>query len=183
MLAGPGIADDLIAALAEQARGTKVGGLDVTDADYGPLNNASQLARVQGFVDRTPAHAEVVTGGQRIGDRGYFYAPTVVSGLQQDDEMVQHEIFGPVITVQRFSDEDEAVRWANGVEYGLVVQRVDQGPRPRDADGRGSTSAASGSTPTSRSWPRCRTAASSTPATARTCRCTGSRTTRASSTS
>ena len=120
VLAGPGIADDLTAALAEQARGTKVGGPDVEDAYYGPLNNAGQLARVEGFVQRTPAHAEVVTGGQRIGGRGYFYAPTVVSGLQQQDEMIQDEIFGPVITVQRFSSEDEAGAWANGVQYGLA---------------------------------------------------------------
>jgi betaine-aldehyde dehydrogenase len=120
VLAGPGIAGDLTAALAEQARGTKVGGPDVEDAYYGPLNNASQLARVEGFLERTPAHAEVVTGGQRIGDRGYFYAPTVVSGLQQQDEMIQDEIFGPVITVQRFSSEDEAAAWANGVQYGLA---------------------------------------------------------------
>jgi betaine-aldehyde dehydrogenase len=120
VLAGPGIAEELTAALAEQARGTKVGGLDVPDADYGPLNNPAQLARVEGFVERTPAHAEVVTGGQRLGDRGFFYAPTVVSGLRQDDEMIQDEIFGPVITVQRFSSEDEAAAWANGVKYGLA---------------------------------------------------------------
>jgi betaine-aldehyde dehydrogenase len=120
VLAGPGIAAELTAALAEQARGTKVGGLDVPDADYGPLNNPAQLARVEGFIERTPEHAEVVTGGQRLGDRGYFYAPTVVSGLRQQDEMTQDEIFGPVITVQQFSSEDEAAGWANGVKYGLA---------------------------------------------------------------
>ena len=120
VLAGPGIAEELTAALAEQARGTKVGGLDVPDADYGPLNNPAQLARVEGFIERTPAHAEVVTGGQRLGDRGFFYAPTVVSGLRQSDEMSQDEIFGPVITVQRFTSEDEAAAWANGVKYGLA---------------------------------------------------------------
>jgi len=120
VLAGPGIAAELTAALAEQARGTKVGGLDVPDADYGPLNNPAQLARVEGFIERTPEHAEVVTGGQRLGDRGYFYAPTVVSGLRQQDEMIQDEIFGPVITVQQFSSEDEAAGWANGVKYGLA---------------------------------------------------------------
>ena len=97
VLAGPGIADDLTAALAEQARGTTTGGLDNPDADYGPLNNPDQLARVQGFLSRTPDHADVVAGGQRIGDRGYFFAPTVVANLRQDDEMVQDEIFGPVI--------------------------------------------------------------------------------------
>jgi betaine-aldehyde dehydrogenase len=120
VLAGPGIADDLTAALAEQARGTTTGGLDNPDADYGPLNNPNQLSRVEGFLSRTPSHAQVVTGGERVGDRGFFFAPTVVSGLQQDDEMIQDEIFGPVITVQRFTDEDEAAAWANGVKYGLA---------------------------------------------------------------
>jgi len=120
VLAGPGIADDLTAALAEQARGTTTGGLDNPDADYGPLNNPNQLSRVEGFLSRTPSHAQVVTGGERVGGRGFFFAPTVVSGLQQDDEMIQDEIFGPVITVQRFTDEDEAAAWANGVQYGLA---------------------------------------------------------------
>ena len=90
------------------------------DVDYGPLNNASQFERVSGFVDGLPDHASVHTGGSRVGDRGFFYAPTVVSGLRQDDEIIQREVFGPVITVQQFTDEDEAVRWANGVEYGLA---------------------------------------------------------------
>ncbi len=121
VLAGPAVADDLTAALAQQARGTKVGGLDVPDADYGPLNSAGQLARVQGFLGRRPDHARVAAGGERLGDRGFFFAPTVVSGLRQDDEMIQDEIFGPVITVQRFSSEDEALSWANGVKYGLAA--------------------------------------------------------------
>ena len=120
VLAGPGIATDLTAALKEQAAGTKTGGLDVEDAYFGPLNNSSQLARVEGFFQRVPDHAQVETGGHRVGSRGYLFEPSVVSGLQQDDEMVQDEIFGPVITVQRFTDEDEAVRWANGVQYGLA---------------------------------------------------------------
>ena len=120
VLAGPGIAADLTAALKEQAAGTKTGGLDVEDAYFGPLNNSSQLARVEGFFQRVPDHAQVETGGHRVGSRGYLFEPSVVSGLQQDDEMVQDEIFGPVITVQRFTDEDEAVRWANGVQYGLA---------------------------------------------------------------
>jgi betaine-aldehyde dehydrogenase len=120
VLAGPGISADLTDALAEHARSTKVGGLDVRDADYGPLNNPAQLERVQGFLRRAPAHADVVTGGQQVGERGYCFAPTVVAGLRQDDEMIQDEIFGPVITVQRFSSEDEALRWANGVKYGLA---------------------------------------------------------------
>jgi len=113
------VADDFTSALVEAARATKVGGPDVEDAYYGPVNNPQQLARVQGFLERTPEHATVVTGGRRIGERGYFVEPTVVSGLRQNDEMIQDEIFGPVITVQQFSDEDEAVRWANDVRYGL----------------------------------------------------------------
>ncbi|MER5700899.1 gamma-aminobutyraldehyde dehydrogenase [Micromonospora sp. NPDC002296] len=119
VLAGPGIHDDFVAALAEQARNTRTGAPDDADVLYGPLNNANQLARVSGFVDRLPDHAAIRAGGSRQGERGYFYSPTVVSGLRQADEIIQDEVFGPVITVQRFSDEDEAVRWANGVDYGL----------------------------------------------------------------
>jgi betaine-aldehyde dehydrogenase len=121
VLAGPGIAENLTDALAEEAAKTTVGGLDVPEADYGPLNNPVQLARVAGFLARRPGHARVVTGGSRVGERGYCFAPTVVTGLHQDDEMIQQEIFGPVITVQRFTDEDEALRWANGVRYGLAA--------------------------------------------------------------
>jgi betaine-aldehyde dehydrogenase len=113
------IAADFTDALAEAARGTRVGGPDDRDADFGPVNNETQLARVQGFLDRAPAHARVVAGGKRIGERGYFVEPTVVAGLEQRDEMIQDEIFGPVITVQQFGDEEAAVRWANDVRYGL----------------------------------------------------------------
>ncbi|WP_431879339.1 gamma-aminobutyraldehyde dehydrogenase [Micromonospora marina] len=119
VLTGPGIHEDFVAALTEQARNTRTGAPDDADVLYGPLNNANQLARVSGFVDRLPDHANVTTGGARVGERGFFYAPTVVSGVRQTDEIIQDEVFGPVITVQRFSDEDEAVRWANGVDYGL----------------------------------------------------------------
>ncbi|HEY2669827.1 MAG TPA: gamma-aminobutyraldehyde dehydrogenase [Rugosimonospora sp.] len=119
VLAGPRVHDDFVAALTEQAKSTKTGAPDDPDVLYGPLNNAAQLDRVSGFVDRLPDHAAVQIGGARVGERGYFYSPTVVSGLLQDDEISQGEVFGPVITVQRFTDEDEAVRWANGVEYGL----------------------------------------------------------------
>jgi len=120
VLAGPRVHDDFVAALAEQARGTVVGPPSNTDALYGPLNNANQLNWVSGLVDRAPDHANVAAGGHRFGERGYFFEPTVVSGVNQNDELIQSEIFGPVITVQRFTDEDEALRWANGVEYGLA---------------------------------------------------------------
>jgi betaine-aldehyde dehydrogenase len=115
------VAADFTDALAEAANATKVGPPSDEDAYFGPVNNVNQLSRVKGFLDRTPDHAKVVAGGQQVGDRGYFYAPTVVSDLRQDDEMIQNEIFGPVVTVQRFSDEDQAVAWANGVQYGLAA--------------------------------------------------------------
>jgi betaine-aldehyde dehydrogenase len=120
VLASPRIYSDFVAALAEQAKGTKTGLPDDEDVLYGPLNNAHQLSKVSGFLDRLPDHARLDAGGARVGERGYFYSPTVVSGLQQTDELIQDEVFGPVITVQQFTDEDEAVRWANGVEYGLA---------------------------------------------------------------
>jgi betaine-aldehyde dehydrogenase len=120
VLAGPGVHNDFVAALTEQAKGTKTGQPDDEDVLYGPVNSARQLEHVSGFVDRLPDHASLQTGGERVGDRGFFYAPTVVSGLRQQDEAIQNEIFGPVITVQQFSDDDEAARWANGVEYGLA---------------------------------------------------------------
>ncbi|MER6811567.1 gamma-aminobutyraldehyde dehydrogenase [Actinomadura nitritigenes] len=113
--------DEFTAALTEAARGTVVGPPSNTDAFYGPVNSAAQLERVQGFIDRVPGHAEVLTGGSRSGDAGFFFEPTVVGGLRQDDEIVQNEVFGPVITVQRFSDEAQAIEWANGVRYGLAA--------------------------------------------------------------
>jgi betaine-aldehyde dehydrogenase len=116
VIAQAGIAADLAAALAAQAAAHTTGPPSNEDADFGP----NQLERVSGFLSRTPSHAEVLAGGERVGDAGYFFAPTVVSGLRQDDEMVQQEIFGPVITVQSVADEDEALRYANGVEYGLA---------------------------------------------------------------
>ncbi len=120
VLAGPGVHDDFVAAITEQAKSTRTGLPDDEDVLYGALNNATQLERVTGMVDRLPDHATVAAGGRRQGSVGYFYEPTVLAGLQQDDEQIQSEIFGPVITVQRFGDEAEALRWANGVEYGLA---------------------------------------------------------------
>jgi betaine-aldehyde dehydrogenase len=118
VLAGPGIHDDFVAALTEQARNTRTtyeNGAGDEDALVPPVNNANQLAHVTGFLDRAPDHAEITAGGRRLGDRGFFVEPTVVAGLRQDDELVQREVFGPVITVQRFSDEEQALAWANGV--------------------------------------------------------------------
>jgi betaine-aldehyde dehydrogenase len=124
VLAGPGIHDDFVSALVKEAsENARTGRPDDEDALFGPLNNANQLERVMGFLQRAPDHANVEAGGHRVGgdlSAGYFHEATVVSGLRQDDEMVQDEIFGPVITVQRFTDEDEAVAWANGVKYGLA---------------------------------------------------------------
>ena len=119
VLAGAGVYDDFVAALTEAAKGMPTGMPDDEDTYYGPLNNQNQLDRVSAMVDRLPDHAHVETGGARKGERGYFYEPTVLSGLRQDDEQIQSEIFGPVMTVQKFGDEAEALRWANGVEYGL----------------------------------------------------------------
>src|SRR6266496_2179379 len=121
VLTGGRIHDDFLAALVEQARSTRTGAPDEEDVLYGPLNNVNQLARVQGFLERAPDRAEVLTGGHAITARsGYFHEPTVVTGLEQSDEMVQQEVFGPVITVQRFDDEEKALAWANDVEYGLA---------------------------------------------------------------
>lgn len=114
------IHDEFVAALAKAAAETKTGMPDDEDVLYGPLNNPNQLAQVAGFVDRLPAHAKVEAGGHRVGEKGYFYAPTVVSGLKQDDEIIQNEVFGPVITVQSFTDEAQALEFANGVEFALA---------------------------------------------------------------
>ena len=120
VMAGPGVHDEFVAALVEQAQGQTVGGPDNEAADFGPLNNASQLARVSGFISRLPDHAVVKTGGKQTGSRGFFFEPSVVDGLNQDDEIIQNEVFGPVITVQQFSDEAQALAWANGTKYGLA---------------------------------------------------------------
>jgi betaine-aldehyde dehydrogenase len=121
VLAAPRIHDDLVAALAEQARGTRTGDpFEEDEPDYGPLNNVNQHDRVKGFLERRPDHVEVVAGGSPMVRDGFFFEPTVVAGLRQDDEMIQTEIFGPVITVQGFSEEAQALEWANGVKYGLA---------------------------------------------------------------
>ncbi|MGH2808087.1 MAG: gamma-aminobutyraldehyde dehydrogenase [Actinomycetota bacterium] len=121
VLASGHVHDDFVHELTQQAKNTRTGKPDDEDILYGPLNNANQLERVAGFFERTPEHAQVNAGGNKIDNGGgYFYEPTVVSALKQDDEMIQNEIFGPVITVQRFDEEEKALAWANGVEYGLA---------------------------------------------------------------
>jgi betaine-aldehyde dehydrogenase len=119
VIVGPKVYGDFVEALAAAAKNTKTGQPN-DDVLYGALNNANQLARVSDFVERAPKHARVVAGGNKIGNNGYFFEPTVVADLKQNDDMIQQEIFGPVITVQQFSDEAEALKWANGVEYGLA---------------------------------------------------------------
>ena len=120
VLVGPRVHGDFLDALVEATKNTVIGNPDNEDALFGPVNNVNQFERVKGFFSRKPSHATFAAGGATVGDAGYFIAPTVVANLTQQDEMVQSEIFGPVITVQQFSDESEALAWANGVDYGLA---------------------------------------------------------------
>jgi betaine-aldehyde dehydrogenase len=120
VLAGKGVYDDVVSGLASEAKGLVLG--DTLDADttLGPLNSARQRERVEGFLERKPDRAEVVTGGTEPDLPGFYLEPAVVAGLEQSDEMIQDEIFGPVITVQPFTDERQAIEWANGTRYGLA---------------------------------------------------------------
>ncbi len=121
VIAGPKIYDDFVSGLSSAVSGMKVGDPLSEDTELGPLVSSTQRERVEGFLSRVPSHAEIVTGGKETGNGGYFLEPTVVAGLQQDDEMVQREVFGPVVSVQRFSSDEEALAWANGVDYGLAA--------------------------------------------------------------
>ncbi len=115
------IHDEFVAALAAYARdNAKTGAPSDSDILFGPVNNANQLERVSGIIDALPANATVELGGKRQGTHGYFYEATIVSGLKQTDDAIQNEIFGPVITVQKFSTEAQALEWANDVQYGLA---------------------------------------------------------------
>ena len=120
VLAANGVYDDVVTGLAEQAKGLVLGDTMAAETTLGPLNSERQRERVEGFLERKPGNAEIVTGGAEPDLPGYFLEPTVVAGLEQDDEMIQNEIFGPVITVQPFSDEAKAIEWANGTRYGLA---------------------------------------------------------------
>jgi betaine-aldehyde dehydrogenase len=113
--------DRIVAGLAEQAGTQVMGDLAAADTTLGPLNNVNQWERVSGFLERTPDHAQVVAGGLKPDRDGYWDPPTVVADLRQDDEMIRQEIFGPVITAQPFSDEAEAIGWANDTRYGLAA--------------------------------------------------------------
>jgi betaine-aldehyde dehydrogenase len=120
VLAGSKVYDDVVGGLVEQAQGLVLGDTRSAETTLGPLNSSRQRERVEGFLERRPSHVEVATGGKEPDRPGFFLEPTVVAGLRQDDEMIQREIFGPVITVQPFSDEAEAIAWANGTPYGLA---------------------------------------------------------------
>jgi len=120
VLAGKGIYDDVVSGLSEQAKGLVMGDTMSADTTLGPLNSERQRERVEGFLERKPGNAEIVTGGHEPDLPGFYLEPTVVAGLKQDDEMIQQEIFGPVITVQPFDDEEKAIKWANSTKYGLA---------------------------------------------------------------
>jgi len=120
VLASREVYEAVVEGLAGQARGLVLGDTLSPDTTLGPVNSERQRERVLGFLGRAPENASVVTGGRAGDGPGFFVEPTVVSGLRQDDEMIQDEIFGPVITVQPFTDEGEAIAWANGTRYGLA---------------------------------------------------------------
>jgi betaine-aldehyde dehydrogenase len=120
VLASAKVHDEVVAGLVEQADALVLGDTRSADTTLGPLNSSRQRERVEGFLERRPDHAELATGGREPDRPGFFLEPTVVAGLRQGDEMIQREIFGPVITVQPFSDEQEAIAWANGTPYGLA---------------------------------------------------------------
>ncbi len=120
VLVQAGVYEEMVKLLADQATNQIAMGMPDQDVLLGPVNNANQFERVSGFIARTPSHARIVAGGQPSGIPGYFITPTVIADLKQSDELIQSEIFGPVITIQKFTDEAEAVAMANGVDYGLA---------------------------------------------------------------
>jgi betaine-aldehyde dehydrogenase len=112
--------DQFVHLLTEQAKLIVIGAPSDADVFLGPVNNANQLARVSDLLSQIPSHAKLMAGGSALDRPGYFFPATVIANLRQDDELIQKEIFGPVITVQKFTDEAQAVSMANGVDYGLA---------------------------------------------------------------
>jgi aminobutyraldehyde dehydrogenase len=123
VVAGPRIYERLLEELVPAVESLRVGDPgEGTEIEMGPVISKAQQDRILGFLDRaTAANATIITGGDADGERGFFIKPSVVVDVGQDDEIVQREVFGPVVTVQRFSDDDEAITWANAVEYGLAA--------------------------------------------------------------
>jgi acyl-CoA reductase-like NAD-dependent aldehyde dehydrogenase len=121
VLAGPAIYEDLLSTLSDSLSTMKVGDIFDEDSEMGSVVAPEQLERVSGFVDRArESGAKILAGGERIDRPGSWYKPTLVADVGQDAEIIQNEVFGPVITVQRFADEAQALEWANGVRYGLA---------------------------------------------------------------
>jgi aminobutyraldehyde dehydrogenase len=122
LYAGAAIHDRLVADLTDAVRSIKVGPQREQGVEMGPLISASQRDRVSGFVDRAASfpHIEITTGGRPRPGSGFFYEPTIITGARQSDEVVQREVFGPVISITRFTDPEEAITWANDSEYGLA---------------------------------------------------------------
>ena len=122
VIAGPRIYDNLLSTLTKSVQSVKVGNPLEEGIEMGPMVAREQLERVEGFVDRARDRgAKVLVGGAPIPGRGYFYQPSLVTDVKQDSEIVQKEVFGPVVTVQRFKDDNEAIAWANDVDYGLAA--------------------------------------------------------------
>jgi betaine-aldehyde dehydrogenase len=121
VIAGPKVYDDFVSGLSDAVKSIKWGDPQAEDTEMGPVVSGSQRERVMGFLDRVPSHAERVTGGVAPDRNGYWIEPGVVAGVEQQDEIVQREVFGPVVSVQRYPSDEEAIAWANGVDYGLAA--------------------------------------------------------------
>src|SRR3954449_3013202 len=136
VLASSKVYDNVVSGLADQAKSYKMGDTFDPETNLGPVNSLRQRERIEGFLERRPDNAEIVTGGKEPGLPGSFFEPTVIAGLNQDDEMIQNEIFGPVMTVQHFDDEAKAIEWANGTRYGLASSVCTRGRGPAGSSGR-----------------------------------------------